>query len=421
MLQLLQSQHDFAALRVEPGAVNLGAVLDGCIGAAFVVAPATGAIIAANAGGLERLSLTPDGAPARVVGGLFGITGTLPAVRRKLPIETPEGALELFCELRLLMADAGQRLILAVELSNRSSSTVELASVGGPRSDRETLAEIAKKIRSGLSDGAANDDLPPSEVPPERTAPVSTVPVKHVSAVSDAFGAVSREAKLAHELKTPLSAIVAAAEIMRDERLGRIGNERYRTYAADIHDSARHALEVIARMLTGPVASEEEEVGAQSFAEIDLNEIALSAVSALKPMAANDGHALAAELAPRLPHVIADATSVRQIALNLMTNALRHAGQGAGVTVRTSYSLNGPVSLEVVDTGRGMSAEEIKRLQVGVSDTRRTVDAKGGLGLGLPFVTRLADANGARLEIESQAGRGTRAAIVFARDRVVPV
>ena len=56
-------------------------------------------------------------------------------------------------------------------------------------------------------------------------------------------------AKLAHELKTPLSAIAAAAEIMRDERLGAMGNEKYLGYAADIHDSATHALAVIAEML----------------------------------------------------------------------------------------------------------------------------------------------------------------------------
>ncbi len=56
-------------------------------------------------------------------------------------------------------------------------------------------------------------------------------------------------ARLAHELKTPLTAIAAAAEIMRDERLGPMANGRYRDYARDIHESAAHALAVIGRLL----------------------------------------------------------------------------------------------------------------------------------------------------------------------------
>ena len=128
-------------------------------------------------------------------------------------------------------------------------------------------------------------------------------------------------ARLAHELKTPLSAIAAASEIMRDERFGPIGDARYRGYASDIHNSARHALELVSRMLARrtPGADEPE----LAFVEIDLAKLIADVVSALRPLAEPAHQSLAATLPPRLPHVIADATSLRQILINLLTNATR--------------------------------------------------------------------------------------------------
>jgi len=227
-------------------------------------------------------------------------------------------------------------------------------------------------------------------------------------------------AKLAHELKTPLSAIVAAAEIMRDERLGAIGHDRYREYAADIHDSARHALAVINRMLQGQVSFERAEL---EFAEIDLNAQAERAVSALRPLADEAGLTLQLSLGDRLPLVIADAVSVRQMLLNLLTNALKFTGAGGRIAVATRYEVDGPVALFVADDGPGMSRAEIDRaLSAGDGAIPQTTPIPAaGLGIGLPLVRVLAAANGATLAIESEAGRGTRVTITFARDRVVPV
>ncbi|MFZ8452891.1 histidine kinase dimerization/phospho-acceptor domain-containing protein, partial [Staphylococcus aureus] len=80
-------------------------------------------------------------------------------------------------------------------------------------------------------------------------------------------------AELAHELKTPLSAIVAAAEVMRDERLGSIGTPLYRGYAADIHESASHALQVIAAMLAPEAQVNRSGREAPVYVELDVNEL----------------------------------------------------------------------------------------------------------------------------------------------------
>ncbi len=211
--------------------------------------------------------------------------------------------------------------------------------------------------------------------------------------------------KLAHELKTPLSAIVLAAEIMKDQRFGEMGNERYRNYTTDIHDNARHALEVINRLL-GDGAPKGAEAGLQP-AELDLNGVAESSVSGMRPLAEAAGLKLVQELHSRLPRIIADAMSVKQILFNLLANAIKFTEEDGEVRVVTGLGFDRSVFIAVQDTGPGMSAEEIARaLDAEAPPRPERKEAGGGLGIGLPLALSLAKANGARLEIELYARRG---------------
>ena len=234
--------------------------------------------------------------------------------------------------------------------------------------------------------------------------------------------------RLAHELKTPLSAIVAAAEIMRDEQLGRIGNERYRGYASDIHDSARHALAVINSMLVPRAASRDGGGGGADaavpqhlqFSQIDVTALVEGTVSAMRPLAEQAGLQLVASLAPRLPQVIVDAITVKQILLNLLTNAIKFTPRAGIVSVATRHTRDGAVEITVSDTGSGISEAAIRRsLDPGAVPAPQLTG--GGLGIGLPLVRRLASANGASIGIASQPGAGTQVVLSFPRDRVVPV
>ena len=204
---------------------------------------------------------------------------------------------------------------------------------------------------------------------------------------------------------------------MRDERLGPLGSDRYRDYAADICDSARHALALIASMLRHPARWPEPP--ALAFAEIDVNALAERSASAMRPLFAQAGLELTTVLEPRLPHVIADAVSLRQIVLNLLTNALKFGGRGVQVEVATRYDIDGPVTVSVCDTGPGMSEASLGRARGGPAAPRDEPD--DGLGIGLSLVRELAEANGARVAIESAPRRGTCVEIIFAKDRVVPI
>jgi signal transduction histidine kinase len=238
---------------------------------------------------------------------------------------------------------------------------------------------------------------------------------------------------------TPLSAIAAAAEVMKDQRFGPLGTARYVGYATDIHSSAQHALGVIERMLAdagGDLANAGgvlvSPTGTLNFAEIDAGAMLETSVSQVAPLAERAGVALTLELAPRLPRVVADATSLRQILFNLLTNALKFTERGGRVTVAARYNGDGPLRIAISDTGRGMSRREVEGLRGGQVPRRErrggtrasaggSAGVSAGLGLGLPLVRALAAANGAELVIESEPGRGTSACVVFGKDRVIPV
>lgn len=212
---------------------------------------------------------------------------------------------------------------------------------------------------------------------------------------------------LAHELRTPLAAIVALAEVMRDEHLGPIGNDRYRGYASDIRDSAEHALEVLAAIL-GPAAGRDESIAADSKPDdIDAALVVEGCVSALTPLAVQRGIAIAA-VRPELPaRVRVDRRCLRQMLDNLLSNALRFTPPGGTVTVTTDVAGDGTTTITVADSGPGIAA------LAGSAQPPRMLRPHDGAGFGLPLVHALAAAAGGTVEIDSAPGRGTRIALVF--------
>mgnify|MGYP000241638403 CR=1 FL=1 len=435
-------------------------LLEHAAGPAVVIALPRARIVAANAAGAARIGLdaaardTPLDAAMPAVARLKSLMHgdrAASCAAETLSFWTPHGVLVATCSVAFHATAHGEMLAMvafgdmdaASDPAHPSPHDVpesrDARETGPPRDDTATLREIARRIREGQRQSAAAlagrhaiveaptmataGSPPDSSGRPTRDAAPAVTPRE---APPPAQGTRTRRlAKLAHELKTPLSAIAAAAEIMRDERLGPIGNERYRSYASDIFDSARHALLVIANMLgdDAPAAAggQPAELPAMVFAEIDLTSLAESCVSSMRPLAEAARLELAAGFEPRLPHVIADATAVRQIILNLVTNALKFTAAGGVVRLATRHCADGSVEVEIADTGRGMTTDEIAEAAVAGSDREPARREGGGLGIGLPLVGALARANGAAVTITSAPDSGTRVVLAFAKDRVIPV
>jgi signal transduction histidine kinase len=224
-------------------------------------------------------------------------------------------------------------------------------------------------------------------------------------------------ANLAHELRTPLAAVIALAEIMTEEHLGPLPNERYRGYMRDIRDSARHGLALVDGLCVREGTSSEIEL---VHSEVDLNETVRFCIATMQPLAGKAGIALGTALAAELPRVVADVRCVRQILLNLLSNSVKYAGPGAEVTVRTGHELAKQVWIEVADNGPGIAPEIAASALEQVARPAAT-GQHTSTGLGLPLSRRLARANGARLDIDSGTAGGALVRVTFAKDRIVPV
>jgi signal transduction histidine kinase len=314
------------------------------------------------------------------------------------------------------MSDLPEQPIGGAALLSAASDADDLEPPPRPRTDSETLAEIARRIRMGTGGSAAEAH---AVDPTPAQAPVAQIKPDAPAAPAQRLWSDLEIAKLAHELRTPIAAIAALAEIMRDERLGAMGNSRYRGYAADVHDSAQHALALLTELGNDAGGLDSDQPRTPQI--IDANAIISSCVSLMRPLADRAGVQLTTSLAARLPAIEADARSLKQILLNLLSNAVRHTPHAGEITVTSAHRLGGAVRIEVRDTGAGMAEHEIANaLDPNVERGPNSRSPGGSTGFGLPLVRALAAANGAELQIDSRPGAGTRIALTFRAERAVP-
>jgi signal transduction histidine kinase len=215
-------------------------------------------------------------------------------------------------------------------------------------------------------------------------------------------------------MRTPLGAIIGFAEVMMQERFGPIGNERYRQYLKDIHASGGHLISLLNDLLD--LSKIEAGQLNLSITSVDLNELTRQSVALMQEQANRRHVIIRTSLAPALPPVLADARSVCQILLNLLSNSIKFTGTGGQVIVSTALNDGGETVLRVRDTGVGMSARDVA---VASEPFRQlaTVQRWGtnGTGLRLPLIKALAEANRANFSIRSAVNTGTLVEVAFPR------
>jgi PAS domain S-box-containing protein len=225
-------------------------------------------------------------------------------------------------------------------------------------------------------------------------------------------------AKISHEIRTPLNAIIGFSEVMMEERFGAIGNERYREYMKDIHASGQHLVSLINDLLD----LSKIEAGKLDlvFASVNLNELVRQCVALMQPQANQQRIIIRSSLSQTLPPVVADARSVRQIVLNLLSNSIKFTGAGGQVIVSTALTDRAEAILRVRDTGVGMTDKEIETAMEPFRQLQTSTRyGSGGTGLGLPLTKALAEANRAAFSIKSARDAGTLVEITFSGSRVL--
>lgn len=224
-------------------------------------------------------------------------------------------------------------------------------------------------------------------------------------------------ARISHEIRTPLNAIIGFSEMMTDERFGPIGSARYLEYAHDIGQSGRHVLDIVNDLLDiSKIEAGEMEI---EFAAVSINDAIGEAVSLLQPQANSQRVIIRTSLSSTLPEVIADRRSIKQIALNLLSNAIRFTPAGGQVVVSTVKEGDGSVVLRLRDTGVGMTADELEQAMKPFRQAAGTRRRGDGTGLGLPLTRAMTEANRARFDITSTPGEGTLVEIIFPPQQVL--
>jgi two-component system, cell cycle sensor histidine kinase PleC len=223
---------------------------------------------------------------------------------------------------------------------------------------------------------------------------------------------------MSHELRTPLNAIIGFSEMMQAELLGPLGNPRYADYAASIHDSGRHLLDLINDILD------------MSKIEAGKYELHFESVTLYKALRAAC-HIMAGAALDKQHHIVlppeetvsqyiwVDARALTQILINLLSNAIKYTPHGGVISLAVSNHHNQEVAIKIIDNGVGIPPEFLPR----IGNPFEQFDAQGlarnqqGSGLGLAITKRLVQMQQGYFHLDSQQNVGTTVTVRLPLDK----
>jgi cell cycle sensor histidine kinase DivJ len=295
------------------------------------------------------------------------------------------------------------------------------AAPNGP--DRVALGEA---LRKAMADGQAEVGFTPLTAM-DRWASVRIRRIEEnllIAVVRDATGERAREtaldqarqdaealaagksrflANMSHELRTPLNAIMGFSDIMRVKMFGPLP-DKYAEYSEMIHESGQHLLDLINDVLDmSKIEAERFELSREDF---DAREAVSASLRLLRLQADGAGVQLRGVLPAEPLEVEADRRAIKQIVLNLVSNALKFTPKGGAVTV-TAHGYHDVFELIVADTGVGISPEDLERLGRPYEQAGDSMRRQMGTGLGLSLVRSFSELHGGEMLIESALGEGT--------------
>ena len=223
-------------------------------------------------------------------------------------------------------------------------------------------------------------------------------------------------ATMSHELRTPLNAIIGFAEVIKDMHFGKDAYDRYIDYAADIHDSGHHLLDLINDILD--IAKIEAGKLRISPEILELQPTLQGCLRLFSTRATAKDLTLQCTTTPAEATLYADERAIKQILFNLLSNAVKFTMRGGHITVRATIDDDETVEIAVADTGIGIPEDHIERVMRPFEQYENSYDRmQEGTGLGLSLVKALTEIHGGTVQINSRVGVGTTVAVRFPADR----
>jgi two-component system cell cycle sensor histidine kinase PleC len=225
-------------------------------------------------------------------------------------------------------------------------------------------------------------------------------------------------AQMSHELRTPLNAILGFSEVMKNEVFGAHEVVAYKDYSNDIHNSGQHLLNLINEILD----LSRIEAGRYELNEepVSLPTVVKDCHHLLKLRAQNRGITIHEVFEPDLPRLWADERALRQICLNVLSNAIKFTPPRGEVWLKVGWTAAGGQYLSVKDTGPGIPEEEISVVLSKFGQGSNAIkSAEQGTGLGLPIAKNLVDLHGGTFTLKSKVRIGTELIATFPPERVM--
>ena len=228
-------------------------------------------------------------------------------------------------------------------------------------------------------------------------------------------------ANMSHELRTPLNAIIGFSDVLRLQDSGDPADvvlvEDASNYADHIYEAGNHLLSIVndildtAKLESGGVTLRED--------PIDCVALLTSCQTFFSRLAEERGVSLRFQAARDLPRLWGDEQRLKQVLINLLSNALKFTPEGGQVVARAMTDTTGDMVFEVADTGIGIHRENIERALLPFQQLEVDLDRRfEGTGLGLPLAKAFTELHGGSLEIASKVGAGTRVTLRFPSSRV---
>lgn len=228
-------------------------------------------------------------------------------------------------------------------------------------------------------------------------------------------------ANMSHELRTPLNAILGFSEMMEKETFGALGNDKYKEYLGDIHMSAHHLLEIINEVLD----MSKIEAGRLELDEdaVDVADLIKSVTRMMASKAFGSGLIMREEIGDNIKPLRADQRLLRQILINLVTNAVKFSEKGGHIWVKAEIVPDRRLRIIVEDEGIGIPADRLQQAMEPFGQVSDKADNthQRGTGLGLPLAKAMVELHNGTLELESALGEGTKVIVHFPEERVLDI